>query len=202
MDEVRESKDKIEIEFEEKFRNFKDKLMKDNEEILNKERKFMQDGFKQQEKILRENAEDECEKLRERQENEITRMEGVHKKEMEYLNQKLRFLQDENLAAMKRAKTCNNDDIEDIKARQRSEIVTIEEKMEKEKSEYLSRKTEEISDNFQKKLEKAKQDMIGQRDQQIAEIINKLSEENMMKSQLYREKRDDRLDSIKDEYET
>ncbi len=34
----------LELQYEDKFRSFKEKLMSDNEEILNKERKFMQEG--------------------------------------------------------------------------------------------------------------------------------------------------------------
>lgn len=70
----RSVKQDLELDYEQKFRTFKEKLMSDNEEILNRERKFMQDGYKKQETILRTNAQDECQKLKSRQEDEVSRL--------------------------------------------------------------------------------------------------------------------------------
>lgn len=186
-------KSDLEQTYEDKFRTFKEKLMSDNEEILNKERNFMQEGYKQQEVLQRTNNIDEVKKLKERQGNELDRLENVHNKEVGYINEKLRFLQDENLNAMKRTKNNCNEDIEEFKKRHLGEIEETKQKLNKEKEVYLANKSKELKMEFENKYNEMKKKMLEDRDKQIKKIIEKVSEENMQKSMDIRGRIDEKV---------
>lgn len=145
---------------------------------------------------------DEVKKLKERQNDELNRLENVHNKEVEYINEKLRFLQDENLQAMKRTKNHCNEDMEDFKKRYKGEIEETKHKLDKEKEVYIANKTKEMKAEFDIKFTDMKKKILEERDKQIQKIIEKVSEENMQKSMDIRGRIDEKVIIAKKELET
>lgn len=94
-DKLRIEKDRVEREADSRISSLKQKLILENENLLSREREFMQNRFQDQELKLKSGFEEEIARLNKRREEDVKRMESLFLKEKKYMESKIDELKSE-----------------------------------------------------------------------------------------------------------
>ena len=179
LQKMREFQEKIILETEQKNSEFKYKITKEKDNIIEEEKKKCDERIKKQRKIYEEEINEERKRWNSKIDNEIQRLETLREKDKRIYEEQISQLEERNKKSL-----FSNDDyykkkFDEIKKeyndKLKEDLDKKREELEHENNDILEKKKNELD----KKYQDMKKELMIDRDKQLNIIIQKLSEESM-----------------------
>ena len=199
--ELAEVREELYADYEIKLRQYKEKLLRDNDDALAREREYLSAKTKEQYDRIEDKYLEDRERVKKNYETQIDNVENERKREKEAFDEKIKSLQDENLKEIRRIKEEYEDMMEEQKAKYRSEISGLKDGMTGEQSKWLEKENKKLKEEFDEKLKKMRSQLERERDEQIEVIISKLGEENVDADFEVKKRYEKRIDEMKEFHE-
>lgn len=194
-------REELYTEYEGKLRQYKEKVLRENDESMVKEREYLSTKMKEQyDKIEQQYLEDR-DKLKKTYDVQLDNVEDARRKDKETFEDKLKKLQDEHTKEVRRVKEELEEVMEYQKAKHRKEIENMREETKAEQARWIEKQNRRLDEEFESKFKKAKAELEKQRDDQIEMIIQKLGDERADEGFDLKGKYDNRLDELKEAHE-
>ena len=179
LQKMREFQEKIILETEQKNSEFKYKITKEKDNIIEEEKKKCDERIKKQRKIYEDEINEERKRWNSKIDNEIQRLETLREKDKRIYEEQISQLEERNKKSL-----FSNDDyykkkFDEIKKeyndKLKEDLDKKREELEHENNDILEKKKNELD----KKYQDMKKELMIDRDKQLNIIIQKLSEESM-----------------------
>ena len=179
LQKMREFQEKIILETEQKNSEFKYKITKEKDNIIEEEKKKCDERIKKQRKIYEDEINEERKRWNSKIDNEIQRLETLREKDKRIYEEQISQLEERNKKSL-----FSNDDyykkkFDEIKKeyndKLKEDLDKKREELEHENNDILEKKKNELD----KKYQDMKKELMIDRDKQLNIIIQKLSEERM-----------------------
>ena len=179
LQKMREFQEKIILETEQKNSEFKYKITKEKDNIIEEEKKKCDERIKKQRKIYEDEINEERKRWNSKIDNEIQRLETLREKDKRIYEEQISQLEERNKKSL-----FSNDDyykkkFDEIKKeyndKLKEDLDKKREELEHENNDILEKKKNELY----KKYQDMKKELMIDRDKQLNIIIQKLSEESM-----------------------
>jgi len=179
LQKMREFQEKIILETEQKNSEFKYKITKEKDNIIEEEKKKFDERIKKQRKIYEDEINEERKRWNSKIDNEIQRLETLREKDKRIYEEQISQLEERNKKSL-----FSNDDyykkkFDEIKKeyndKLKEDLDKKREELEHENNDILEKKKNELD----KKYQDMKKELMIDRDKQLNIIIQKLSEESM-----------------------
>lgn len=179
LQKMREFQEKIILETEQKNSEFKYKITKEKDNIIEEEKKKCDERIKKQRKIYEEEINEERKRWNSKIDNEIQRLETLREKDKRIYEEQISQLEERNKKSLFSSDDYYKKKFDEIKKeyndKLKEDLDKKREELEHENNDILEKKKNELD----KKYQDMKKELMIDRDKQLNIIIQKLSEESM-----------------------
>ena len=179
LQKMREFQEKIILETEQKNSEFKYKITKEKDNIIEEEKKKCDERIKKQRKIYEDEINEERKRWNSKIDNEIQRLETLREKDKRIYEEQISQLEERNKKSLFSSDDYYKKKFDEIKKeyndKLKEDLDKKREELEHENNDILEKKKNELD----KKYQDMKKELMIDRDKQLNIIIQKLSEESM-----------------------
>ena len=198
--ELSELRDELFQEYETKLKLYKEKLLKENDEALLREREFMNNRLKEQYDNLERKYSDDRMQLKRNHDQQIEFLETEKRAETERHMAKLKALQEEHLAELRRVREENERRIEEIRENCKKDIKDAEDAAKQEQERRYQTREAQLNAEYEFKVNTMREELEKEKMEQIELIINKLGEEKAESAVTKSDKWDQREKELREEF--
>ena len=197
--EISKIREEFSIDYENKFKQYKEKLMRENDETIIKEKEFLSNKAKEQYDLMEKKFLENREKSKRGYNSQFEGLELERKRDTDRYNEKIKILHDDNLKEIRKIKEEYEATFDEIKNRNKIELNNYKESVKIEQQHWYQVQEAKIREEFKNQLKKIKQEMENERDEQIEIIITNLTEEKLDNNNNEKEKYEKIINEIKND---
>ena len=199
--ELASIREELYAEYEGKLRQHKEKILRENDESMVKEREYLSTKIKEQYDKVEQQYMEDREKLKKTYEAQLDAVENARRKDKETFEEKMQNIQDSHAREVRRVKEEFEEIIEQQKRKHRKDIDSVSEDVKAEQQKWLEKENRKLNDELESRLRKMKTALEKERDEQIEMIISKLGEERADAGFEIKGHYDKRFDELKETHE-